>query len=291
MLDPVLLRTFRLIAEGNSFSEAARRLGLSQSSVSDHIRKLEKSVGHRLVRRDTHSHTLTHQGEAMVEFARIILEANERAERHFAQSTHRRRLRFGASEDLVTTWLPKVLREFAQQNPLVDLEFTIELSASLIAKFDVGELDIVLCKRWPGSERGERLWSDRLVWVGPQKTPVFPSGEVQLVLYPPPSITRFMALATLEKAGVPWRMTCTSGSLSGLASAARAGFGLMVHSRLLIPERLVECDPHESLPKLGELEFVLLRARGRLKEQIAELSAAISAQAKAKFSENFSGAA
>jgi len=79
MLDPVLLRTFLLIAEGASFSQAGRKLGLSQSSVSDHVRKLEKSVGHQLLIRDTHSIAVTPQGEAMIEFARIILETDNRA--------------------------------------------------------------------------------------------------------------------------------------------------------------------------------------------------------------------
>ncbi len=84
MLDPVCLRTFLVIAEGASFSEASRRLGLGQPTVSEHVRKLEKIVGHRLFIRDTHSVTMTVEGEAMVEFARNILETNERAQRYFA---------------------------------------------------------------------------------------------------------------------------------------------------------------------------------------------------------------
>lgn len=280
MLDPAFLQTFLVVADGNSFSEAARRLGLSQSSVSDHIRKLEKSVGHRLLQRDTHSVTVTAQGEAMIEFARIILEANDRARSHFAGSKTRRQLRFGASEDLVAWWLPEVLHDFRRRHPQIDLEFTIALSNSLIAKFDAGGLDLVLCKRRPGAERGEYVLRDPLVWVGAQKTPNFPGGLVQLILYPQPSITRFMALTALEQAGIPWRMACTSGSLSGLATAARAGLGVMAHSRMFIPTGLVECTPSALLPELGYVEFVLLRAGGKLREPIAELSAAILAKAR-----------
>ncbi len=178
MLDPALLQTFLVIAEGNSFSEASRKLGLSQPTVSDHVRKLEAAVGHRLFVRDTHSVALTIEGEAMVEFARNILETNERARRHFAGTRLRGRLRFGASEDLVSSWLPEVLRGFVREHPLVDLEFTIALSNSLIAKFDAGELDIALCKRWPGEERGELIWRDSLVWAGATKDPIFSGGQI-----------------------------------------------------------------------------------------------------------------
>ncbi|WOJ89129.1 LysR family transcriptional regulator [Methylocapsa polymorpha] len=280
MLDPLLLQSFLMIAEGNSFSEASRKLGLSQPTVSDHVRKLEKAVGHRLFVRDTHSVALTIEGEAMVEFARNILEANERAKRHFAGTKLRGRLRFGASEDLVSSWLPEVLRGFVRQHPLVDLEFNIALSNSLITRFDSGELDIVLCKRWPGEDRGELVWRDSLVWAGASGDPAFAGGQVQLILYPPPSITRFMALAALEQAGIPWRIAGTSGSLTGLVAAAQAGLGVMAHSRKLIPKGLIECPPSPQLPRLGDLEFVMLRARRGLRAPVAELSAAILAKAE-----------
>lgn len=284
MLDPFLLRTFLLIAEGNSFSAASRKLGLGQPTVSDHIRKLELEVGHRLFVRDTHSVSLTFEGEALIEFARRILETNERARRHFAGTKLRGRLRFGASEDLVSSWLPEVLRGFLREHPMVDLEFTIALSNSLIAKFDAGELDIALCKRWPGEERGELVWRDSIVWAGSQEKSRRSDGPLQLVLYPPPSITRFMALAALEQAGIPWRIACTSGSLSGLVAAAKAGLGIMAHSRKLIPEGLIEYpigDPSiRQMPPLGDVEFVLLRARRGLRAPVAELTAAIFAKSE-----------
>ncbi|WP_026606140.1 LysR family transcriptional regulator [Methylocapsa acidiphila] len=290
MLDPALLQTFLMIAEGNSFSEASRKLGLGQPTVSDHVRKLETAVGHRLFVRDTHSVALTIEGETLVGFARSILEVNERARRHFAGTKLRGRLRFGASEDLVSSWLPDVLRGFVQDHPLIDLEFTIALSNSLIARFDAGELDIVLCKRWPGEERGELVWRDRFVWARGAETPGLDGDQVQLILYPPPSMSRFVALAALEQAGIPWRIACTSGSLSGLVAAAQAGLGIMAHSRKLLPKGLIECQPgpglvgenlfRQTLPGLGDVEFVLLRARQSSAAPAAELAAAIYAKAE-----------
>ena len=79
MLDPVLLESFLAVAQARNFSEAGRRLGLRQSTISQHIRKLEEEAGRRLFVRDTHSVAPTADGEAMEGFARSILEANERA--------------------------------------------------------------------------------------------------------------------------------------------------------------------------------------------------------------------
>src|SRR5277367_4689744 len=61
-----------------------------------------------------------------------------------------------------------------------------------------------------------------------------------LILYSPPSIMREIALATLERSGRPWRIVCTSDSLSGLRAASLAGLGITVISEGLIPAGLTE---------------------------------------------------
>ena len=166
MLDPVLLESFLAVAQTRNFSEAGRRLGLRQSTVSQHVRKLEEAAGRRLFVRDTHRVVPTADGEAMVGFARSILDANERAQRYFAGSQLRGRVRFGTSEDFVSSRLPEVLRDFVQRHPLVDLELTVDLSATLNAMMDEGELDVVLGKRRAGDDRGRLVWRDRLAWIG-----------------------------------------------------------------------------------------------------------------------------
>ena len=70
MLDPILLRSFAAVAQTLSFTRAAERLDVRQSTVSQHVRKLEHRVGRVLLLRDTHTVALTPDGEAMLEFAR-----------------------------------------------------------------------------------------------------------------------------------------------------------------------------------------------------------------------------
>jgi DNA-binding transcriptional LysR family regulator len=277
MLDPVLLRTFLAIAQTRSFTRAAERLGLRQSTVSQHIRRLEDEAGRRLFIRDTHSVTMTADGEAMIEFARSILAANERAERYFAGSELRGRLRFGASEDFVTSFLTEVLREFVRTHPLIEFELTVGLSGELNEKLERGELDLVCGKRRPGEDRGRVVWRDRLAWVSGDLTRLDPSTPVPLILYSPPSITSEIVLAALEQCGRPWRIVCTSGSLNGLRAAALVGLGITIFPRDLIPTGLVELPSAQGLPNLGTVEFVLLGAGKTLNGPAAELADAILA--------------
>ena len=278
MLDPLLLRTFVTITEAKSFSEAGRQLSLSQSSVSEHVKKLEQLAGRQLLLRDTHSHALTEDGQAMLEFARSILETNARATRHFSQSVRRRRFRLGASEDLAIGWLGEAVKGFMQTHPEVDLDFTIALSRALIEQFDGGELDLVVCKRWPEGDRGELIFKDRVVWTAATGATVFRNDQAQLVLYPPPSITRFMALTALERAGAPWRIACTSADLSGLTMATGIGLGMMAHSSTLIPPGLQACDPDPRLPEIGAIEFVMLEKKSSDPGLRSEMSRAIRAR-------------
>jgi DNA-binding transcriptional LysR family regulator len=150
MLEPILLQSFLAVAQTRSFTEAGRRLGLQQSTVSQHVRKLETASGRKLFLRDTHRVVPTADGEAMVGFARSILEANERARQYFSGARLRGRVRFGTSEDFVSSRLPEILREFTRRHPGVDLELTVDLSATLNVRFDRGELDLVLAKRRTG---------------------------------------------------------------------------------------------------------------------------------------------
>jgi DNA-binding transcriptional LysR family regulator len=275
VLGPVQLESFLAVAQTRNFTEAGRRLGLRQSTVSQHISKLEQASGRRLFVRDTHSVVLTADGEAMTGFAQSILEANARARDYFAGSQVRGRLRFGTSEDFVSSRLPELLRDFMRRHALVDLELTVGLSATLYQQLDAGELDLVLAKRRAGDAQGRLVWRDRLAWIGPPGTIVDQSLPVPLILYNPPSLTRAVALEALERVGRSWRIVCSSGSLSGLRAAALAGLGITLHARGLMPDGLVELPGTARLPAVGDVEFVVRTARQGMRGPAAELAQAI----------------
>ncbi|MFJ7354525.1 LysR family transcriptional regulator [Phyllobacterium sp. NPDC097923] len=272
MLDLMQLRSFVALEQMGSFSMAAKKLGLGQSTVSQHIQRLETQLGRSLVQRDTHRLALTPDGEALLAHARTMLTINGEVQALFAENSLRGHLRLGVSEDFVTSRLPDVLEDFGRAHPSVDLELTVSLSGVLYEMLDRGEIDLVLAKRRLGDPRGELVYREPLVWlardparlVGKQKA-------LPLIAFPPPSITRRVALETLEKHQIPWRIVCTCGSLSGLIAAARAGMGVLVQPRSMVPAGLQEL-PAGRLPTLEDVEFVLVPRKGADGELIAALS-------------------
>ncbi|WP_439817534.1 LysR family transcriptional regulator [Zavarzinia sp. CC-PAN008] len=280
MIHPNLLRSFLAVAEARSFTGGARRLGLPQSTISQHVARLEEALRRRLLARDTHAVALTPDGDALVDFARTILGANARMERFFTGSDLRGRIRFGACEDFALSRLPAVLADFTQAHPSVDLELTVGLSGTLYEKFDAGELDVMFVKRRSGDDRGEAAWREDLVWVGRPGLRPDPDQPLPLVLYPPPSITRALALDALERAGRSWRIACASSSLSGIRAAAMAGLGLAAHSGRLIPPGLAPVAPSPHLPALDQIEFVVIGPSRRPQGAAGALMAALLANAE-----------
>ena len=72
-----LLKSFLAVAEEGQFRRAADRLNLAQSALSTQIRQLEREVGGPLFRRTTRRLEITSAGAALVQDARMVLDAAE----------------------------------------------------------------------------------------------------------------------------------------------------------------------------------------------------------------------
>lgn len=267
MIDPVLLRTFLAVAEAGGFSEAARRLDLGQSTVSQHVRRLETALSCVLFERDTHSVRLTGDGETMTGFARGILDQQDRALRYFSRPGPRGRVRFGVCEDFLLGHAADVLGRFRGAHPGIDLELSVELSEVLHSRLADGDLDLVLAKR----DSGQGVRRDPLVWVGAPGLELVPGEPVPLVLYPEPSVTRARALTALRRNGVQWRIGCVSERLNGLRVALEAGLGIGLFAESVVPDGLA---PIAGLPDPGSVTFVLSH-RGTVRGSAAALAETI----------------
>lgn len=273
-MDPIWLRSFAAVARTLSFTQAAASLNLRQSTVSEHIRKLETTCATRLFIRDTHSVRLTVDGEAMVGFARSILDTNERALRHFARSDLKGSVRLGVTEDVVLAGLPELLRQFTAEHPGVGLELIVGLSEDVREKLELGTLDLAFIKRRTGERLGELVWREPLIWIAAPGFIPDPAQRVPLVVLAPPAITRAVAMTALENIGSSWHVVCTSGTQSGIHAALAAGLGVAPHARSLVPPGLDEVVSNE-LPPLGDVEFVVLAGQQGHREPARALVDAI----------------
>lgn len=276
------LRSFLAVAQTRSFTRAAARLGIGQPAVSQHVRKLEAATGRVLVLRDTRSVSLTSDGEAMIGFAQAVVAAQERAVGYFRGERAHGRLRMGMSDDLALTRLPAILREFRRENPLVDLDLTVDQSGTLHRRLAADRLDVYVGRRplagdavmggrhATGAAITEQLVSrEHLAWVGTPTTRLEPGSPVPLVVYPAPSFARTRMEEALQRAGVPYRTAALCRGTNGLIAAVAAGIGVSAVPRSLVPLQLSALrtggrgDARDGgtvhrLPDLGTTDLVLL---------------------------------
>lgn len=275
MFDPIHLRTFLAVTRTLSFTKAAAQLGISQPSVSQHVRRLEEAAGRQLLQRDTRGVALTDNGEAMAGFARSILAAHDEAVSYFTGTAMRGRLRFGAADDLAIAQLPDVLRTFRQRHPQIHLELTVAQTGALQRRLAANQLDLVLIKEPPGQSAGQVVRRDRLVWIGLPGTRPAADEPLPLITYAAPSLTKATAVRVLAEAGRTWRITCKTLEVNGVLAAVRAGIGVAVYPSSLVPADLQVLPAALGLPELGDIDITLVANPRSAREPVEALTAAI----------------
>ena len=273
-LDLDLVRTFVTIADTRSFTRTGERLGRTQSAISLQVRRLEDRLGVRLLARDPRRVGLTEAGESFLPKARRLLRVNDEIIAEVTGEDLEGEVRLGAPEDFATVHLPDILGAFARAHPRVALAVTCDLTLNLLDRLQAGSLDLALVKREPlGPDLGVRVWREPLVWVAADRGVLKPEAPAPLVIAPAPCVYRRRAVAALEARGRTWRAAYTSPSLAGQHAALRAGLGLTVLPREMVPDDLVLLGEADGLPPLEDAEIALLKARGgapRAADRLAE---------------------
>src|SRR5882724_10963461 len=229
MLDFELLRAFVAVADCGGFHRAAERLNLTQSTVSQQIKRLELETKRPLFRRTTRSVVLTDDGEMLL----------------------------GVVEEVAGGSLPSALGRFATLNPGVKLEVQIGVSAELIEQLNAGRLDVVFAKRPLGTSKGRLVWREPLVWAAAETFDLVRGAALPLALYRERSVSREAALVALNDKELIWEIVYTSPSLTGVRAAALAGLAItpLPGSALIAGLRILGVG--EGLPRLPDLEFAI----------------------------------
>jgi DNA-binding transcriptional LysR family regulator len=127
MLDLRLLETFREVATRGSFSAAAESLHLTQPAVSQHVSRLERQVGTKLLDRDTRGVAPTEAGVTMLEHAEALLDAARRAEDAVRAHAggHVPTVRLAAFPSAAAGLVPMAVRELRAAQPSLRLQLRI----------------------------------------------------------------------------------------------------------------------------------------------------------------------
>jgi len=227
-LDSSLLRTFVTVAETGAVGVAAIRLARTQAAVSMQLRRLEEDVGQRLLDRSPRGVQLTEAGHLLLPYAHTILGAGADARRALSAGQVSGTVRLGMLEDIAVGRLPRALRRFSIAYPRVALEIVVDSSAALSRRLVDGGLDVVVAD--PALVNGTPLltWTQPLFWVGARGYSRDAEALLPLVAFGDTCLWQQNVLTALRRAGIGWRIVCTSTSLPAVQSAVEAGLGVSV---------------------------------------------------------------
>ena len=141
-MDLKQLRGFVAVAGAGTVTEAANTLGLAPASVSEQVRRLERSLGVALFERTARGMLLTEPGTALLVRAQGLLDHAEEVRR--AVTGERRRVRIGALEMLAAARLPAVIRRLSERRPDLDVDVCSHTRQALLAEVVAGRLDAAL---------------------------------------------------------------------------------------------------------------------------------------------------
>jgi DNA-binding transcriptional LysR family regulator len=253
-----LLRSFVVVAQTASFTAASEQLCLSQSTVSQHIRRLEDLVGVPLFERDTRNVRMSHQGESLHRYAVRILDLMDEAMTTVCGPPLNGTVRLGLPEDFASSRLAGALGSFVRRNPEVELVIRTGLSGDLFRELDENKHDLVFAKRLSGSQRGYVVKSEPLHWcTGASSAVRGDEAVLPLAVHPEPSITRSRMFETLRAANRSYRVAVVSSSIMVIQAAVMAGLGVAAFTGYAMPEGIVPLA--EDLPPLGVLDYVIDR--------------------------------
>lgn len=130
------------LADTGAISKAAQALGVAQSTLSETLLSLERSLQAPVLERQPGSApTLTKAALRLLPHARSILRAMERAQ--IDALTSHLRIHVGATESLSTWVLPYIVEGFRPGHPSIEVQVSTDLCASLHRKLEQGHLDLI----------------------------------------------------------------------------------------------------------------------------------------------------
>lgn len=245
------LQFFVTLAEARNFHRAARQLNISQPPLSVAIRKLEDELGARLFVRGARGVTLTDAGEAALGPARsaLVQAANVRTAAREGMAGNRGRLSIGFVGSAIYSLIPRLIPQFRDCYPGVELVLEESTSVDIARRLRVGDLDIGLV-RLPLLEAGgltvHSIEIDELVVAAPKGRLLSRGSAIALatlasepfILHTRISLLHALTVMACHAAGFTPRVAQEATQVHTILSLVQSGLGCA-----LVPSKAAQQPP------------------------------------------------
>ncbi|MFB0493546.1 DNA-binding transcriptional LysR family regulator [Methylobacterium sp. OAE515] len=245
------------VIETGSFSAAADKLGVTKSSISQQIKRLEGLAGLSLFRRNRRGVEPTSECEIVIKYAMAMKAIAEDFKSHFGVTGNTRKICVGMGEDFCRTALPSFLGLLSAGLPRVELRVLAGSYDMLAEAIDNRAADLVVMRQWDRYPDARKLWRDEQVWYGHPRFASAVMDPVPLVVPISPNPLRPAILDLLRANGRTWRIRFEGVGLAGIEAALQSGLGLCIGPRSMPMCGVKEIGPESGLPPSPAADFVM----------------------------------
>jgi DNA-binding transcriptional LysR family regulator len=273
------LETFLAVVELGSFSLAAKKLHVSQPSVTSRIQRLEATLRVKLLVRTTRHVEPTAEGARLRDAAEEALRGLREVLREFQASAEidRRRVVVAATPMIATT-LPPIIQSFCERYTDVQVRMLDVPYAQLVSNLESGtaDLGVAVLDSDPGRFKFQLLSDEEILLVVPATHPLAGMRVVtidDIVPYPLMILARYSTLRArideeYTKRGLDFK-PLDAANVATLLGMIDAGMGIT-----FLPRNLVQSHAKRSRVALRVADVELSRRYGIVTSRKASLSAA-----------------
>lgn len=242
------LITFLTVSECLNVTHAADRLGRTQSAISVQIRKLEEFLDTRLFERQSRGMVLTDDGCKLIPVAKRAVGELQRVGALFRQKLEGR-IRVGIPDDYSESILEKVVTEFAQRHPAVEIFTRSGCTSKFPEAIRRMELDMAV-HSGPDIDDADVIAEEKNVWAAADTFEFDQNAPVPLALLIRECAWRTIPTDALDKAKIDWKVAYASENFTSIKAAIRAGLAIGVLPTCLVETGMRLLDRREGFPPL-----------------------------------------
>jgi DNA-binding transcriptional LysR family regulator len=279
-LDIEAVRAFVLAADLKSFTRAAEAMDTTQSAISLKLKRMEDTLGRRLLERTPRLVRLSADGNAFLEAARALIAAHDGATGCF--DVQPQRLVVGISHHIVGAELPLLLRRMRSAAPRLVLEIHVSTSDDVLDQFDRGVIDAAVILRHDSRRKGgEIVLEETFSWMASPDFEHHDGEPLRLATQADPCSVRSMAVDALNKARIAWTEVFVGGGIATIGAAVPARLAVAALGRRVAPPGTIDVGAQLGLPPLPSREVVLHSSHRdqEARKSLKTLAAAIRATA------------
>ena len=266
-LDLDLIRCFLTVVESGGFTQASKRLHITQSGITLKIKRLEEQLKCRLFRRTVKPLELSSEGEIVLGYARRLLDLNHEMVQRVAKPRKEATLRLGVVDHFGPQLLPQWLAEFKTLFPKTKIISDLGLTHDLLKELEDDNFDLVIASagytamgeyKMASSIQETLLQKEQMLWVKAHDSEIDPTTDpVPLVMFGAKCRFRPIALEALQKAGRTYEIMFVAGSLNAVQNGVAADLGISVLSPLSLSPGLEVLGNDSSLPELPSADLAI----------------------------------